>query len=154
PIRGDAGSLAGLLVAAYDSEALEQRIARPGSGVSVTNGDGGLIASRDEIPPGLPRRPPLPAGWDRAVREGRPMVGQVGGVAGFAVVPGIDWVVAVERPRAAALAGVRRGRDLAFLLLLAVVPVAVLFGILAARRIARPLQTLSGAVDELTAGNL
>jgi signal transduction histidine kinase len=153
PIRDDARGLAGLLVAAYDSEALGQRIARPGSSVSVTNGHGEPIASRDEIPRDLPRLPRLPEGWDRAVREGRPVV-RVGGMAGFAIVSGIDWVVAIERPRAAALAGVRQGRDLAFLLLLAVVPVAVLFGILAARRIARPLQTLSGAVDELTAGNL
>jgi signal transduction histidine kinase len=153
PIRDDAGGRAGLLVAAYDSEALGQRIARPGSSVSVTNGQGGIIAARDETLPNLPQLPPLPEGWDRAVLSGRP-VRPVGGVAGFAVVPGVDWVVAVERPRAAALAGVRRGRDLAFLLLLGVVPLAVLFGILAARRIARPLQTLSGAVDELTAGNL
>ncbi len=153
PIRDDAGTLAGLLVAAYDSEALGQRLARPGSSVSVANGRGELISNRNEVPPTLPQLPPLPKGWDRTVLAGHP-VRPLGGVAGFAVVPGIDWVVAVERPRAAALAGVRSGRDLAFLLLLVVVPLAVLFGILAALRIARPLQTLSGAVDELTAGNL
>ena len=153
PIRDDAGRVAGLLVAAYDSDALSQRIARPGSSVSLANGHGSLILSRDEIPRSLPRLSQLPKNWDGRVLARRP-VRRGGSVAGFAVVPGIDWVVAIERPRAAALAGVRSGRDLAFLLLLAVVPLAVLFGILAARRIARPLQTLSGAVDELTAGNL
>jgi len=51
-------------------------------------------------------------------------------------------------------AGVRRGRDLAFGLLLLVVPIAVLAGIFAARRIAHPLVDLSSAVGEMTAGNL
>ena len=68
-------------------------------------------------------------------------------------VPGLSWVVAVERPGSAALAGVRKGRDLAFALLLLVVPLAVIGGIIVARRIARPLGTLAKAVGELTAGN-
>ena len=65
---------------------------------------------------------------------------------------GLDWVVAVERPRASALAGVRRGRDMAFALLLLVVPLAVIGGIIVARLIARPLGTLADAVSEM-AGN-
>jgi signal transduction histidine kinase len=68
-------------------------------------------------------------------------------------VPGLEWVVAVEKPRAAALAGVRRGRDLAFGLLLLVVPLAVIGGTVVARLIAKPLGTLADAVDQLTAGN-
>ncbi|HKI01996.1 MAG TPA: sensor histidine kinase [Thermoanaerobaculia bacterium] len=148
--RGD--SLAGLLVAALDSEALEQRIARPGSAVTLANGLGRPIASHSEPLRGE-RLPRLPAGWDSEIRAGR-KVESAGTVAGFAVVPKLDWVVAVERPRADALAGVRQGRDLAFGLLLLVIPLGVVGGIMAARRITRPLGDLSEAVGELTAGNL
>ncbi|HEV7506438.1 MAG TPA: sensor histidine kinase [Thermoanaerobaculia bacterium] len=153
PIHDAGGRFVGVLVAAHDSEVLSGRIARPGSKVVMNDGYGKLIASRNALPPDAERLPGLPASWDRAVPSGHALQGE-SVVAGFARVPGVGWAVAVERPRSAALAGVRRGRDVAFCLLLAVVPVAVLGGIRAASRIARPLQSLSEAVDELTAGNL
>jgi signal transduction histidine kinase len=153
PIHDAAGKLAGVLVAALDSAVLGRRIARPGSKVVMNDGYGRLIAARDDLPPGAERLAGLPAGWDRAIPSGR-AVQVESGVAGFARVPVIGWAVAVERPRGAVLAGVRRGRDVAFCLLLAVVPLAVIGGIRAAGRIARPLEALSEAVDELTAGNL
>jgi signal transduction histidine kinase len=153
PIHSGQGEIAGLLVAALDSHALARRITRSGSSVSLADGYGRLIASRNEISPAVDGLPALPAGWDQRIRAGG-TVERTTGVAGFAVVPNLGWVVAVERPRTAALAGVRRGRDLAFSLLLLVVPLAVVSGIVASRRIARPLGHLSGAVDELTAGNL
>jgi signal transduction histidine kinase len=153
PIRDAAGRLAGVLVAAPGSEVLRGRIARPGSKVVMNDGYGNLIATRDDLPPAAERLPGLPDGWDRAVPSSRELQGE-SSLAGFARVPGIGWAVAVERPRGAALAGVRRGRDVAFCLLLAFVPLAAIGGIRAAGRIARPLQTLSAAVDELTAGNL
>ena len=150
PVRADGGEIVGLLVSAFDSKALAQRIARQGSAVSLHDGLGNRIASRNEAGSAIAE---LPDGWDREIRAGRE-IEREDAIGGFAVVPGLDWVVAVERPRADALAGVRQGRDLAFGLLLLVVPLAVLGGIFAARRIARPLGDLSGAVDELTAGNL
>ncbi|MFY9822282.1 MAG: sensor histidine kinase [Thermoanaerobaculia bacterium] len=153
PIRDAANRLAGVLVAAHDSEVLSRRVGRPGSKVVMNDGYGNLIATREDLPPDAGRLPDLPAGWDRAVPSGRALQRE-SGVTGFAGVPGVGWAVAVERPRGDALAGVRRGRDVAFCLLLAVVPLAAIGGILAAGRIARPLQTLSEAVDELTAGNL
>jgi signal transduction histidine kinase len=153
PIHDAAWKLAGVLVAALDSEALGRRIARPGSKVVLNDGYGRLIAARDDLPLGAERLPGLPAGWDRAIPSGRVVQGE-SGVGGFARVPGVGWAVAVERPRGAVLAGVRRGRDVAFCLLLAVVPLAAIGGIRAAGRIARPLQALSEAVDGLTAGNL
>ncbi|HEX3553272.1 MAG TPA: sensor histidine kinase [Thermoanaerobaculia bacterium] len=153
PVRDATARLAGLLVTAYDSEALGERIARPGSSVWLNDGHGQPIASRDALPPDLARLPRLPDGWDRQAGSGR-VLKRESGVVGFARVPGVGWVVAVERPQAVDLAGVRRGRDVAFGLLLALIPLAVAGGILAARRIALPLQTLSDAVDELTAGNL
>jgi signal transduction histidine kinase len=66
----------------------------------------------------------------------------------------MSWAVAVERPRTSALAGVRRGRDLAFGLLLLVIPLTVIAGVFVSRRIARPLGDLSSAVDAMTAGDL
>ncbi len=75
-------------------------------------------------------------------------------VSATAVTSGLGWVAAAEAPRAAALEGMRHGRDLAFGLLLLVIPLAVLIGITAARRIARPLDQLANAVDALTAGDL
>ena len=154
PIHGgDDGeqALLGILVAAFDSEALAQRIARQGSSVTLADGSGRRIASRSQVHQG--KIAGLPPGWDREVRAGR-AIERKEGILGFAVVPGLDWVVSVEKPRADALAGVRQGRDLAFGLLLLVVPLAVLGGIFAAHRIARPLGNLSNAVGELTAGNL
>lgn len=151
-IRDGSGKIAGVLVAAIDSQTLSQRIAREGSRVSLADGHGGPIAVRDGTPRGAERLPTLPEGWDKALPAGRTLTG-IRRVAGFAKVPGLGWGVAVERPRASALAGVRRGRDLAFGLLLLVVPLAVLAGIIVSRRIARPLGELSQAVDELTAGN-
>jgi signal transduction histidine kinase len=140
------------LVAAPDSADLEQRITRSGSRVSLADGQGALIAVRSELPDNTDL-PGLPPGWDRTVRAGHD-VHRRRGVAGFGAAPVLGWAVAVETPRSIALAGVRRGRDFAFGLLLLVIPLAVLAGIVAARRIARPLGQLSQAVDALTAGDL
>lgn len=155
PIYDGRSALAGTLVAAFDSQALAGRIVRSGSRVSLADGRGTLIAVRSDLPAreaeGLSRLPP---GWDQIVHAGRP-VDAGSGVAGFAAAPGDPrWVVAVETPRSVALAGVRRGRDFAFGLLLLVIPLAVLAGTAAAHRIARPLGQLSEAVDALTAGDL
>ena len=150
PIVGEDGRMGGVLVSAFDAELLARRIGRPGSSVYLGDGHGRLIASRQDTD----ELQSLPAGWDREFRLGRvPPVARR--IAAFARVPGgLDWVVAVERPRAAALAGVRRGRDLAFALLLLVVPLAVIGGIIVAGVIARPLAALARAVEEMTAGSL
>jgi signal transduction histidine kinase len=155
PVFGPDGSPAAVLVNVLGSDALAQRIARPGSNVSLADGRGRTIAHHEGTEPGSDPEAGaarLPEGWDRRVASGG-KAPELDGVAAFRKVQELGWVVAVERPRSAALAGVRQGRDLAFLLLLAVVPLAVLAGIFTARRIARPLGTLADAVDELTAGN-
>jgi signal transduction histidine kinase len=152
PIHNPAGEPAGTLVAAFDIQALAHRIARQGDYVVLSDGLGRQIAEVDGLPAGE-TLPPLPADWDRRFRAGK-RVPREGAVIGVAPVPRLGWVVAVERPRADALAGVRRGRDLAFFLLLLVIPLTALSGIFAARRIARPLADLSTAVDAMTAGNL
>ena len=145
--------LTGTLVAAFDAGALAKRISRRGSHVSLSDGLGHTLAEANGLRPGE-TLPPLPPSWDRRVRDRQQRVEREEGLAGFAPVPRLNWAVAVESPRGAALAGVRRGRDLAFGLLLLVIPLTVTAGIFAARRIARPLGDLSNAVGELTAGNL
>jgi signal transduction histidine kinase len=149
-IPGPNGRLAGILMTAFDTTPLSRRIDRPGSRVTLADGRGQVIATLDQAA-GRPV-PSLPAGWDRAVLAGRPLQADAS-LAAFASVPRIGWAVAVERPRAAALAGVRRGRDMAFVLLLVCAGLAALAGIVTGRRIAHPLGTLADAVDQLTVGN-
>jgi signal transduction histidine kinase len=150
-ISGPAGGRpVGLLVIAFDTTSLSRRIDRPGSRVTLANGRGQIIASRDQA--GGNQVAPLPAGWDRAVIAGERDQGGAS-LAAFATVPRIGWALAVERPRATALAGVRRGRDMAFVLLLVCGGLAALAGIVTGRRIAHPLGTLADAVDQLAAGN-
>jgi signal transduction histidine kinase len=149
PSPGLVSQPAGVLIAAFDTASLARRIDRPGSRVTLADGRGQTIATLDQAGRSTPQLPP---GWDRAVLAGREL--QSGGnLAAFSIVPRISWTVAVERPRGAALAGVRRGRDMAFLLLLVCSGLAALAGIVTAHRIARPLGILADAVDQLTAGN-
>jgi signal transduction histidine kinase len=149
-VRGLDGQLSGVLVAIFDTTSLAHRIDRPGSRVTLADGRGQTVAALDRSEGRPP--PGLPLGWDRAVAAGRPIpMGE--SLTAFAGVPRFGWAVAVERPQAAALAGVRRGRDRAFILLLVCAGLAALAGIVTARRIARPLGTLADAVDQLAAGN-
>ncbi|MFL6263585.1 MAG: ATP-binding protein [Thermoanaerobaculia bacterium] len=152
PVHNLSDDVAGTLVAAFSSEALIHRMTRQGAHISLADGYGHLIAAVSENPAGE-ALPALPPGWDQQVRKGN-QVARTESVAGFAVVPRLGWIVAVERPLTSALAGVRRGRDLAFGLLLLVIPLTVIAGIFVSRRIARPLGDLSSAVDAMTAGDL
>ncbi|HEX2224877.1 MAG TPA: sensor histidine kinase, partial [Thermoanaerobaculia bacterium] len=137
----------GLLVAVLDSDSLTQRIGRPKSNIYLADGQGRMIAQQLPV-----RLEALPEGWDVAFRQGESHPpGER--LAGFAAVPEMNWVVAVENSREQALAGVYEGRDRAFLLLLLLIPFAVLGGIVVARRIAQPLRSLSGAVGQLRDGN-
>ena len=150
PVSGRDGRPAAAVVMTFGSQALERRIARAGSLVSLGDGYGNLLARSDGLPAEAASR--LPAGWDRRAATAPPPE-LPGRLAAFAPVSGFSWMVAIERPLASALAGVDRGRDLAFATLLLVLPLAVAGGILAARLITRPLGTLADAVGELTAGN-
>jgi signal transduction histidine kinase len=151
PVLGLDGTPAGAVIALAAAGSLAGRVERPESNVHLADGFGRTITKR-ELSPFASAFPSLPVGWDRAILRGEPLP-SAGHLIAFATVPDLGWVVGVERPRRSALAGVRQGRDMAFLLLLAVVPVTVLLGIFAARRIARPLHTLADAVDQMSAGN-
>jgi signal transduction histidine kinase len=148
-VPGQDGRPAGTVVMAFDARSLDQRIARAGTIVTVADGSGRLIASHADLADGGSK---LQQGWDAGILRGRAAALE-GRLAGYAVVPDLRWAVAIERPRTAALAGVDRGRELAFAVLLLVVPLAVAGGILIAGRIIHPLDNLADAVGELTAGN-
>jgi signal transduction histidine kinase len=149
PVLGRDGRPAATVIMEFDSRSLERRIAREGSIVSLGDGYGNLLARRNGLVAEVSR---LPAGWGRQAAAGS-LPALPGRLAAFALVPNFKWIVAIERPVASALAGVDRGRDLAFATLLMVLPLAVGGGILVARLITRPLGTLADAVGELTAGN-
>ncbi len=149
PVFARDGRPVAAMVMAFDSRSLERRISREGSIVSLGDGYGNLLARRNGLAASASE---LAAGWDRQAVAGAPPE-LSGRLAAFATVPNFRWVVALERPEASALAGVDRGRNLAFATLLLVLPLAVAGGIRVARLITRPLGTLADAVDELTAGN-
>jgi signal transduction histidine kinase len=149
PVSGPDGRPAAAVILTFGSQALERRIVRQGSIVSLGDGYGNLLARSYGLAAEASR---LEAGWDRRAATVSPPE-LSGRLAAFAPVSGFSWMVAIERPIASALAGVDRGRDLAFATLLLVLPLAVAGGILVARLITRPLGTLADAVGELTAGN-
>ena len=150
PIRSGDGRPVGVLAGCFLADDLAHRLERAGSRVALADGKGQLIAYYDRTDE---NGASLPAGWDAEVAAGRePPVGSR--LATFALVPELGWAVAVERPRSIALAGERRGRDLAFALLVLCMPLAIAAGVVTARRIARPLGSLADAVDQVTAGNL
>jgi signal transduction histidine kinase len=149
PVLGSNGRPLAAIIMEFGSRALERRIAREGSIVSLGDGYGNLLARSNGLAADTSR---LPAGWDRRAATGW-LPALRGRLAAFAPVSDFSWMVAVERPVTSALAGVDRGRDLAFATLLLVLPLAVGGGILVARLITRPLGTLADAVGELAAGN-
>lgn len=72
---------------------------------------------------------------------------------GFARVHGLQWNVITQNPAASALATVRAGGDLAYIILLVFLVVCIIAGVIIARMVARPLTTLSQAAVDLAAGN-
>jgi signal transduction histidine kinase len=137
------------LVMAFEMRALDSHIARNGSIVSLADGYGHPITGVNGLPGTVSG---LQTGWDmRAARGEQPVLADT--LVAIAPLSDFSWRVAIERPLGAALAGVNRGRDLAFGLLLLVLPLAIGGGILVARLISRPLGSLADAVEELTAGN-
>ncbi len=148
-VTGGDGQPTGAVVMAFDSRLLDLRIGRAGAIVSVADGGGRLIARHADLADGGSQ---LPFGWDQRILRGAD-VALPGRLTAYAVVPDLRWAVAIEQPRATALASVDRGRNLAFALLLLVLPLAILGGILVAGRIIDPLANLADAVGELTAGN-
>lgn len=87
-----------------------------------------------------------PGALDYVTREGER-------VAGYARVPGLDWGVIVQRPRAVALASIFAGRDLSSLILMLVLALGLVSGALTAGFLTAPLDALARAVERLGTGD-
>ncbi len=74
-------------------------------------------------------------------------------LAGFARVPGLDWAVVVQQPRALALAGEFQGREQALVVLLLVIALSTWGGVVSARRLASPLWVLTNALQRMADGD-
>ncbi|GAB4209996.1 MAG: hypothetical protein OHK0022_42140 [Roseiflexaceae bacterium] len=74
-------------------------------------------------------------------------------LVGLAAVTDTDWTVAVVRPAAGALDSVYRAREQTFGILLLAILVAMVAGMLIARRVIQPLNTLAHAADKLADGD-
>jgi len=162
PVRGADGGFAGVVIGVLEPSRIVTLLGRtsigPGGTVYLVDARDRVIAHPD---------PALAATF--ADISGTPAVaamraqGRPGSLAytpapgakltSYAPAPGLEWGVVVERPAAAALAGVRDRRDLAFGMLVLVIGVAASFGALAASWLAAPLGGLGHAVKRLASGD-
>ncbi|MDP8922766.1 MAG: cache domain-containing protein, partial [Chloroflexota bacterium] len=151
PIRDEAGRFAGMAAVLLESARLADVLGRarggPGSQVFLVDADGRLITDGD--PGRQAPRTNLSALVPVARLLGDDEIGALTygpanaeRLAGFARVPDLGWGVVVEHPTAAALAGPRNARDLAFAVLMVMISVAVAGGALAAGLLAAPLHGL------------
>jgi PAS domain S-box-containing protein len=162
PIRDPEGRFAGLAVVALASarvaDVLEQAAWQSGSRAYLVDGSGRLIAhpraGAVEHHADLAHRPPVKALLENAEPSGAIAYGVEGDeqLAGYARVPRQGWGVVVERPAAVALASTHQAREVALLFLLGGAVLAVGAGVLAARRLTRPLDALGHALEGFAAG--
>ena len=74
-------------------------------------------------------------------------------LAGYAHVPGLNWIVVIEQPSSEALAGIRSARNVAFGVLLLSVLATAAAGWWVAARLVRPLAALGSAATALASGD-
>jgi signal transduction histidine kinase len=122
----------GLLLGALRPADLSGRLERSGMAVTLRDGDGRRIAAGPSSVAGGP---------GDAVPSA------------VATVPGLGWMIEVASARGGAVTAVEQGRELAFLLLLAVLPLAAIAAEVWARGSARQVGRLADSVEEMTAGN-
>jgi signal transduction histidine kinase/CheY-like chemotaxis protein/HPt (histidine-containing phosphotransfer) domain-containing protein len=164
PITDASGQFAGVVIGVIYPERLVALIRRAstaaGGEVYVVDERDGLVAHTLETltaeQPDLSTTPAVKALRDEpdgtgVLRYGAPSGAQL---VGYARAPGLNWGVFVERPEAAALAGVRVRAALTVAVLLLALGLAVIAGLAAARRLATPLATLAQAADRLALGDM
>jgi len=132
PIYGAEGSPTAVMITGYDTQAVLRRLSQEGLAMRLLDEAGRTIASEEGSPRGDDREPVIVA---------------------TAPVADLGWTVVAEQTETAVLAGVRRERLTAFLLLVGMVLLSIVLGSVAARYIARPLQGLADAVDRVAAGD-
>ncbi|MBD1913959.1 MULTISPECIES: ATP-binding protein [unclassified Leptolyngbya] len=74
-------------------------------------------------------------------------------LAGYAHVPKLGWGVIVERPVADVLRALNTRRNRDFVTLIIIATIALLIGLLIARRLTKPLSTLAYATEQLALGD-
>ncbi|MBD0335304.1 MAG: response regulator [Cyanobacteria bacterium Co-bin13] len=157
--REFAGVVAGAIEASRVIEHLVENGGRTGIQAYLVDDQGRVIAHPDtslveaftdysKVPPVAALLTPdaLPGGlqyWYEAAWH----------LAGYAQVPRLGWGIVVDRPAADALQAlnIRRNRD--FEVLFTVAAIALVIGLLLARRLTRPLLALAYATDRLAAGD-
>ena len=163
PLSDAEGRFAGLAAMALEAPSLADLIRRGRGGPDMTayllDDQGQVIAHaspRDLTAPEVHR-----AGWVDPLLRGVSVPGSLRyGAAGddrlaaFAPVAGLDWSVVVEQPARIALGPVRQGREVAFVVLLAVVAAGAGLGAVAAGFLTAPVGALTTAVDRLTSGDV
>lgn len=164
PIRDAGGQLRGLVLALLEASGLaalfHQTEAVHHDEVYLVDGRGRVFAHSDRSLPEelaeLSEPPPVSSLLAGIEQAGSITYRRSDGdrIAGFARVPGTDWGVVIERPKAVALAASMAGRELAFAALLVVIVAAAVLGTLAAEHLAAPLRGLARAVDKLAAGSV
>jgi signal transduction histidine kinase len=162
PLRAPSGDFSGVLVGAVDLDRLNQllHVVEDGAGAIAfaVDAQGKVLASSDpqRLPFGAdladvaPLRALQTAGDQSGALRYTPAAGER--VAGYAQVAEQSWGVVVETPAATALAAVRAGRELAFVMLVLLIGLAVLLGSLLSQQLARPLALLSAAASQLAQG--
>ncbi len=148
----DATHLSGLLSAAILSADEEAFLVDSGKGVVLAGSRTATVNYLEDlsaIPPvaAMSAGQMEPGAVDYVAERGEK-------IAGYARVPGLDWGVVVQHPRASALAGVLAGRDLASLIVLLVLALGLAAGAVIAGFLIAPLGSLSRAVERLGAGDL
>jgi signal transduction histidine kinase/CheY-like chemotaxis protein len=164
PIDDAAGRFAGVVIGVIYPERLVALIRRASSAaggeVYIVDEQGRLVAHTNEASvaeqPDVSTAPAVEAlrgdpDGVGTLRYGTPTGAQL---VGYARAPGLDWGVFVERPEATVLAGVRARALLIGIVLLLALALAVVAGLVAARRLATPLATLARATDRLALGDM
>ncbi len=163
PLFDSGGAFRGMAMISMDSHNVSQFINDQGQGVPIVAylvDEGGSTISHPQAAlvqnfADLSAQPPVRAMLENSTVDGSLIYGPAheSVLAGFARVPVLGWGVVVERPAAAALAGVHSGRDIAFGILLLFLSVVVISGVFIAGWVSRPLEELGLAAVELASEN-
>lgn len=163
PLRGDNGQFVGLVTESLESTRLADQITQAstgkdmlaylvdGRGRVIAHPDATLVASFADVSATPPVAAFLSAHGAGGVQAYTNSTGQQ--LAGYATLRDFGWGVIVERPTAVALEPVRRARELAFDVLLALVAAAVFVAVIGTRWLTRPLAVLADAAQRHAVGD-
>jgi signal transduction histidine kinase len=165
PLVDDQGQLAGMVGGGVEVATLAQTIHAlsaeghevylvDAGGRVVVHSDATLVEPATDVSGRLPVAAMLPVIAGSGSSSGSLRFASPYGnrLASYATMPQLNWGVVVEQPTSFALGSVNAGRDVAAIVLLAAIGVAGTLGLLFANRLARPLASLTQAMDSLATG--